>query len=251
MHHKANIIQLFLLQVEIKKAVFVENNSAADEGVSLSATPASEDNAANNPTEASSSSKKNAPSVFVQINHKKDNKEDEILDEDEEDNNNEFDVDETQAMLEASVKAVVQPTVISTASSINETFTEHRVNAVVSQPPKENYSDHQYFYQQMQVGPSMPTTRVVKQVPIPAFGHPLANVLPASHQPQQQPPPLPTRQMQQPSSRRALRTLVEQKQDVVTQATVVTHQDINGVNTVAMKDLDVQMSAMSGYETYV
>jgi len=54
-------------------------------------------------------------------------------------------------------------------------------------------------------------------------------------------PPLP------PTRRTApLRTLREKERDVV-----VTHQDINGVNTVALKELDVQMTAMSGYETYV
>ena len=37
-------------------------------------------------------------------------------------------------------------------------------------------------------------------------------------------------------------------------ATTVTHQDVNGVpvtNTVNLKDIDVQMTALSGYETYV
>ena len=36
--------------------------------------------------------------------------------------------------------------------------------------------------------------------------------------------------------------------------TAVTHHDINGMNavsTVALKDIDVQMSSLSGYETYV
>ena len=39
--------------------------------------------------------------------------------------------------------------------------------------------------------------------------------------------------------------------DVVT---AVTHHDINGMNsvsTVAVKDVDVQMTSLSGYETYV
>ena len=201
------------------------------------------------------------------------------------------------------------PAVTSTASSSNhEQFTEHRVNAVVSQPPKEqqqmlqqhpqpshaqhaaaavalqqmqpqpqqlqqlqqsqqaavaaqNYnsnssatSDHQYFYQQMQVGPSIPTTRKTPQQ-MPAFGHPLANVLPPIQQQQtavpiqqQQNQTAETTQPPAPPSRRTapLRTLREKERDVV-----VTHQDINGVNTVALKELDVQMTQMSGYETYV
>ena len=43
----------------------------------------------------------------------------------------------------------------------------------------------------------------------------------------------------------------EVSRDVVT---AVTHHDINGLNavsTVALKDVDVQMTSLSGYETYV
>ena len=43
----------------------------------------------------------------------------------------------------------------------------------------------------------------------------------------------------------------ENSKDVVT---AVTHHDINGMNavsTVAVKDVDVQMTSLSGYETYV
>ena len=134
--------------------------------------------------------------------------------------------------------------------------------AVASAAAAQNYnsnssatSDHQYFYQQMQVGPSIPTTRKTPQQ-MPAFGHPLANVLPPI---QQQQTAVPIQQQQNqtaevpqqapaPPSRRTapLRTLREKERDVV-----VTHQDINGVNTVALKELDVQMTQMSGYETYV
>ena len=45
--------------------------------------------------------------------------------------------------------------------------------------------------------------------------------------------------------------LRETTKDIVT---AVTHHDINGLNavsTVALKDIDVQMTALSGYETYV
>ena len=245
-------------QVEIKKAVFVENNSA-DEGVSLSATPASEDNAAAATEVIFKKTEQKTPDIVVEA--KKDSTEAE-----DEDDDPIGDDDETQAMLEAAGKPGPPPVTSTASSSNHEQFTEHRVNAVVSQPPKEplreNFSDplhsqaaaasvasasasaqqHQYFFQQMQVGPSIPTTRKPQ---IPAFGHPLANVLPphpaaavsaaaSSVQPQQQ-------------RRTALRTVREK--DVVT---TVTHQDINGVNTVALKDLDVQMTAgMSGYETYV
>lgn len=97
---------------------------------------------------------------------------------------------------------------------------------------------------------------------MPAFGHPLANVLPPIQQQQQTAVPIQQQQAQTttatsatavpqppaPPSRRTapLRTLREKERDVV-----VTHQDINGVNTVALKELDVQMTQMSGYETYV
>ena len=72
--------------------------------------------------------------------------------------------------------------------------------------------------------------------------HPLAHVLPAS------PPMPPQRSIPLRSPRTNLR---ETTKDIVT---AVTHQDINGVsavNTVALKDIDVQLSALSGYETYV
>ena len=48
-----------------------------------------------------------------------------------------------------------------------------------------------------------------------------------------------------------LYTSRETTKDIVT---AVTHHDINGMNavsTVALKDIDVQMTALSGYETYV
>lgn len=123
------------LQVEIKKAVFVENNSA-DEGVSLSATPASDENAA---AEASKKERNSfalvakAASAFAKVKIKKKSiEEDDALgeEEDEEEDN------ERKAMLEATIEK--QPHITSTASSSNhDQFTEHRVNAVVSQPPRE------------------------------------------------------------------------------------------------------------------
>ena len=123
------------LQVEIKKAVFVENNSA-DEGVSLSATPASDENAA---AEASKKERNSfalvakAASAFAKVKIKKKSiEEDDALgeEEDEEEDN------ERKAMLEATSEK--QPHITSTASSSNhDQFTEHRVNAVVSQPPRE------------------------------------------------------------------------------------------------------------------
>jgi len=69
--------------------------------------------------------------------------------------------------------------------------------------------------------------------------HSLGNHLPGNH---------PVRSAPLASPRTHMR---ETTKDIVT---AVTHQDINGMNavsTVALKDIDVQMSALSGYETYV
>ena len=91
----------------------------------------------------------------------------------------------------------------------------------------------------MQMGPSIPTTynpavaasNPRSQNQIPAFGHPLAQVLPQQ--------PSSSHQRPQPQPLRPLR-----EKDVL-----VTHQDINGVNTIALKDME--MTNISGYETYV
>ena len=113
---------------------------------------------------------------------------------------------------------------------------------VASDPLQQTQQSHHHFYQQMQMGPSIPTTYNPQAVAstnprsnqLPAFGHPLAQVLP-------QQPALPQRSL--PAQQQLLRPLREK--DVL-----VTHnQDINGVNTVALKDME--MTNISGYETYV
>ena len=104
---------------------------------------------------------------------------------------------------------------------------------------QQTQQSHHHFYQQMQMGPSIPTTynpatSNPRSNQLPAFGHPLAQVLP-------QQPALPQRSL--PAQQQLLRPLREK--DVL-----VTHnQDINGVNTVALKDME--MTNISGYETYV
>ena len=120
--------------MEIKKAVFVENNSA-DEGVSLSATPASEDageaaaaTTATAPTASTSNNKK----PVIEVVSEKDSLQDELgQDEDIEDD------DESKAMLETNPPQRPHQLTSTASSSNHEPFTEHRVNAVVSQPPKE------------------------------------------------------------------------------------------------------------------
>ena len=110
---------------------------------------------------------------------------------------------------------------------------------VASDPLQQTQQSHHHFYQQMQMGPSIPTTynpatSNPRSNQLPAFGHPLAQVLP-------QQPALPQRSL--PAQQQLLRPLREK--DVL-----VTHnQDINGVNTVALKDME--MTNISGYETYV
>ena len=113
--------------MEVKKAVFVENNSA-DEGVSLSATPASEDAAVENAAQQTASTSNKKPAIEV-VSEKDSLKDDIGLDDDED--------EETKAMLEQPPAVAAKPQITSTSSSNHEPFTEHRVNAVVSQPPKE------------------------------------------------------------------------------------------------------------------
>ena len=113
------------------------------------------------------------------------------------------------------------------------------VTGVATDPLQQTQQSHHHFYQQMQMGPSIPTTynpatSNPRSNQLPAFGHPLAQVLP-------QQPALPQRSL--PAQQQLLRPLREK--DVL-----VTHnQDINGVNTVALKDME--MTNISGYETYV
>ena len=106
--------------------MFVENNSA-DEGVSLSATPASEDAAAENAAQQATSTSNKKPAIEV-VSEKDSLKDDIGLDDEDE---------ETKAMLEQPPAVAAKPQITSTSSSNHEPFTEHRVNAVVSQPPKE------------------------------------------------------------------------------------------------------------------
>ena len=64
------------------------------------------------------------------------------------------------------------------------------------------------------------------------------------------PPPVEARLCSSPPSLKDATPLLS-RQDVVT---AVTHHDINGmtaVSTVALKDVEVQMTSLSGYETYV
>ncbi len=134
------------------------------------------------------------------------------------------------------------------------------------QQPPPVVDQHQHFYQQMQIhsGPSLPTTyatpasaAAMMRPHHPAFGHPLAHVLPTQGNPLQQVVQVPQRHSARAGGPGGGGVPPDSgggggKPDPV--ITAVTHQDINGMtaaNTVAVKDMDMQMTALSGYETYV
>ncbi len=151
---------------------------------------------------------------------------------------------------------------------------EHLVNAVISNPPpmatqmmqqQQHYSQHQrqqhnphrqqqHYHQQQQQQLYQQQQQLFQQ-PLQQQQLYSAGALQAASR--QAPPPLqpPQRQsrshhpqQQQPHSS----STAADGKDVVT--AVTHHQDVNGVNavnTIALKDIDVQMSALSGYETYV
>jgi hypothetical protein len=107
---------------------------------------------------------------------------------------------------------------------------EHVVDVQVSSPPPVSVP-HTISPLQRQYPPDSPDRST-----------PLLN---RHHGPEANPP---LRAAPMASPRTHLR---ETTKDIVT---AVTHHDINGMNavsTVALKDIDVQMSALSGYETYV
>ena len=116
------------------------------------------------------------------------------------------------------------------------------------QPP---YHDHSRLPQFS--GPSLPTTLgsvstgIGRTGVMPPSGYPMAThnhpIMPPT------PPMPPQRSAPLTSPRTHIR---ETTKDIVT---AVAHSDINGmssaVNTVALKDIDIQLTALSGYETYV
>lgn len=213
-------------RVELKKAVYCENSSQ-DEGVSLSATPGSSSNEtqpAANPTTAQG----NIPSATT--------------------------------VTDAGGRRSTSPPVTVTATQQTEDIDpqpqhaqkatspldgdlrhhEQRVNAVISDPPP--YSSGRAHHQTSASQHSQ------------YHSHSQHQQHQQQHQSQQYrlselttgTPPL--RSVPLTSPRTHMR---ETTKDIVT---AVTHQDINGVsavNTVALKDIDVQMNSFSGYETYV
>jgi TolA-binding protein len=103
-------------------------------------------------------------------------------------------------------------------------------------------------------GPSLPTTLGSVStgigrtgvIPHPNSGYPSLH----NHPTMPSTPPMPPQRSAPLTSPRT--HLRETTKDIVT---AVAHSDINGmssaVNTVALKDIDIQMTALSGYETYV
>ena len=275
--------------VEVKKAVFVENTQQ-DEGVSLTATPNSSNNepqTQQNPTAPSNSS--SVANVVPSDEKKGSNPGDDDADfnhHQTKQTSKSSSLVETTLTGNSAVTSAVNPGLPhSTAPPTELRHNEHVVDAVISDPPPDytQYSAaaaaaaavaaQQQQHRQRQVstnytGPSLPSTIGAGYSGIAATGaqptavvgmqinatqnrhpghsvlthHPLAHVLPST------PPMPPQRSMPLSSPRTHLR---ETTKDIVT---AVTHQDINGVsavNTVTLKDIDVQMTALSGYETYV
>ena len=165
-------------KIEVKKAVFCENNSQ-DEGVSLTATPGSS----------------------------------------------------TDGNSQCKQEQEVQPT--SPLTPLNNPH-EHVVDVQVSSPPPAAAAA---------AAPVSPPG-VARQYPdSPDRSTPLLN---RHHGHETNPPPVRSAPMASPRTH-----LRETTKDIMT---AVTHHDINGMNavsTVALKDIDVQMSSLSGYETYV
>jgi hypothetical protein len=200
-------------RIEVKKAVFCESTSQ-DEGVSLTATPGSSMDGASRTG---------------------------------------------QQEVEKRAETPVAP-VAATPQSTRKDETVVDVQVGTPPPPPTNPSIEKQYQQQQQhggypqqqhgggghVGPAAPVS--------PDRSTPLLRQagLSAREVSQGVMPPMPPighgRAAPMASPRTHLR---ETTKDIVT---AVTHHDINGLNavsTVALKDIDVQMSALSGYETYV
>lgn len=255
--------------VEVKKAVFCENTSQ-DEGVSLSATPGSGSNEANN--EANAQAAAAAVTTAAANNNNSDDD-----DEDEKaamaaavaaanDSSQQTDsgignkIESAESAGGAATNGATKPAHLDIELRHNEQL----VNAVVSNPPPMPPPS---FVAATQGPPSpvqirQPIQQQHHQNPHQQIQHQLQQQLAMQEQyqyqqPQHQhyqlrhsssPPMPPQRSVPLTSPRTHLR---ETTKDIVT---AVTHSDINGVsavNTVALKDIDVQMTAISGYETYV
>ena len=203
-------------QVEVKKAVFCENTSQ-DEGVSLTAaTPGSGSN------EMQQQLQQQQQPQAVQ------------------------EKDDTASIDEGDLPDRTKPETANVATSPPQLHLnaglqqhEHLVNAVISNPPLYQPQTQTVIPQQQHPPPK----------PVHYHHHHHAHTL-ASAQPIYEPQMPPQRSVPLTSPRTHLR---ETTKDIVT-AVTTHHQDINGmnaVNTIALKDMDVQMSALSGYETYV
>ena len=261
-------------QIEVKKAVFCENTSQ-DEGVSLSATPGS----SSNETAAPNSNAANANNTNAVSTEKEDNQAENHEEQTANAANTEVDGGKSNPTPKAppSVPAAgasaemnphsqpLQQTNIATAPPMAAMMdpdskplhldvglrqNEQLVNAVISNPPAAAAAAavhlHQTHLQQHTTLRHHPLQQPQHQQQLLSQHH--HNPYSTSTGVHISPPMPPQRSVPITSPRTHLR----ETRDIVT--AVTHHQDINGVNavnTIALKDIDVQMSALSGYETYV
>lgn len=243
-------------QVEVKKAVFCENSSQ-DEGVSLSATPGSGSNNEENSAEKTGE-------AAIQNDEDNDNSKDNNDPEEIEDSNinkigpttatattmtsppppMSHNHDKMGVMpLGAVAGAVAAKATASTSppsqlrlemgAGVRNNNNKQLVDALISNPPP-SYAPHHQHQQQYH---HHHHHHVQSSYPVNYSSSSSSSMNP------------PVRSQPLTSPRTHLR---ETTKDIVT--AVTHHQDINGVNavnTIALKDIDVQMSALSGYETYV
>ncbi len=127
---------------------------------------------------------------------------------------------------------------------------EQLVNAVISNPPpsSHHYQQQRVLYQQQQPQQQPP------QQPPPLYSSVPLQATASSSAASSTPPVMMHHHHHAQQRLSSPRTHVRESTNNM--VTAVTHQkDVNGisgaVNTIALKDIDVQMSALSGYETYV
>jgi len=249
-------------QIEVKKAVFCENTSQ-DEGVSLTATPGSGSNAEGGNQQQA---KKENPTTAAAV--EEEDVADAPLDEETKEKAPPPHPDkvEEERLLERTDGQPASATVGTQASGSMQNVAEQqyaRQTTLIHQPPSQQVVQQSYHRQVHQP----PAAAVVAH-----HGHHQHGQRHGSHhhaQRQHQLPPLyPSNQASSSLAAVAtgvpglatapppLRVPSSRDRGAGDLMTAVAHaqQDVNGVksvNTIALKDIDVQMSNISGYETYV
>jgi len=204
-------------RIEVKKAVFCESTSQ-DEGVSLTATPGSSMDGASRTGQQEAEKRPETPAAPVSATPQCSRKDETVVD----------------------VQVATSPPPGSTNPPLEK---QYQPQAAQAQPNHGGGHVGQAHPGGGHVGPAAPvspdrSTPLLRQAGLSAREVAQGVMPPIGH----------GRAAPMASPRTHLR---ETTKDIVT---AVTHHDINGLNavsTVALKDIDVQMSALSGYETYV